>query len=294
LRFGAFIVTYNRPKIILETIKIILDQTQPPELIWVIDNSINLDTDQAIASLLNPSIKYHHVGYNSGPAGAAAIGLKLCADDGLDWILWGDDNDPPFFPDTYEKLLSIRNTNPFCGVLGSVGHFFDRKKGVVKRVQTRLLEKKGLIEVDYVAGGMAMIINSNVVNEGVLPDPGLFFGFEELDFCLKAKRRGYAIVVHTGIFLRLREKHNRLEFDRPFYKKKGNPVREYYSLRNLLFISDSLTLNTMRKRLIIKWLAKMIYGFKFGLGYGSLNFKYIFFAFLHYLKGIKGKTFDIN
>ncbi|TXE02404.1 glycosyltransferase [Algoriphagus aquimarinus] len=294
MRFGAFIVTFNRPEILLETIKIILDQTQPPELIWVVDNSSNLATDQVIASLLNPRIKYHHVGYNSGPAGAAAIGLKLCADDGLDWILWADDNDPPFFPDTYEKLLSIRDSNPYCGVLGSVGHFFDRKKGVIKRVQTRLLEKKKSIEVDYVAGGMAMIINSDLVKEGVLPDPGLFFGFEELDFCLKAKRRGYAIVVHTGVFLRLREKHNRLEYDRPFYMKKGNPVREYYSLRNLLFISDSLTLNTMKKHLILKWIAKMVFGFRYGVKYGSSNFKFILIAFYHYWKGVKGKSFPIE
>ena len=294
MRFGAFIVTFNRPKVVLETIKVILDQTQPPELIWVIDNSNNRDTDFAIASLLDERVKYFHVGYNSGPAGAANIGLKLCADEGIDWILWGDDNDPPFFSDTFEKLLSIRNANPFCGVLGSVGHFFDRKKGIIKRVQTRLLQKKEFIEVDYVAGGMAMIVNAAMVKEGVLPDPDLFFGFEELDFCLKAKRKGYSIIVHSGVFFRLREKHNRLEYDRPFYKKKGNPVREYYSLRNLLFISDTLTLNTMRKRLIIKWLAKMIYGFRYGLGYGLKNFKYIFFAFYHYWRGVNGNTFTID
>lgn len=294
MRFGGFIITYNRPKEILETIKILFDQTFPPEVIWVIDNSENLETGFAIASQLDARIKYHRVGFNAGPAGAAGIGLKICSEEGLDWILWADDNDPPFFADTFERLLSIRNESPYCGVLGSVGHFFDRKKGVIKRVQSRLLEKKKFVEVDYVAGGMAMIISSNMVKEGISPDPELFFGFEELDFCLKAKRKGYAIVAHAELFLELRKKHNRMEFDRPIYQKKQSSVREYYSLRNLLMISDTLTLNTMKKRLIGKWIAKMFYGFRYGIAYGTSNFKYIFFAFYHYWKGIKGKTFPLG
>jgi len=293
MRFGGFVITYNRPEIVLDTLEKLFAQTSPPELIWVIDNSENLETDQAIASLRNSRVKYYRMGYNAGPAGAAVKGLQLCSQDGLDWILWADDNDPPFFFDTFEKLLGVRNENPFCGIVGSVGHFFDRKKGVIKRVQTRLLEKKTSVSVDYVAGGMSMIVNSEVVKQGILPNSDLFFGFEELDFCLKASRRGFTILVNCEVFLSLREKHNRVHFDRPFYRKKNNPVREYYSLRNLLMISDTLTLNSMRNQLIGKWLGKAVYGFKFGPSYGMKNAKMIFLAFFHYFKGVKGKTLEL-
>ncbi len=293
MRFGGFLITYNRPQILLETIEKLFAQTYPPELIWVIDNSEHLETDQKVASLMNPKVKYYRMGYNAGPAGAAVKGLQLCTQEGLDWILWADDNDPPFFPDTFEKLLSIRNENPFCGVIGSVGHFFDRKKGVIKRVQSRLLEKKRFVQVDYVAGGMSMIVSSELVKAGILPNPELFFGFEELDFCLKVERRGFIILVHCEVFLALRAKHNRVHFDRPFYRKKNKPVREYYSLRNLLMISDTLTLNSMRKQLIKKWSAKILYGFRYGPFYGVENAKMIFLAFLHYFKGVKGKTLDL-
>ena len=287
-------ITYNRPKVLVETLKKLFDQTIAPELIWVIDNSDNLETDHAIASLMNPKVKYYRMGFNAGPAGAAVKGLQLCTEEGLDWILWADDNDPPFFPDTFEKLLSIRDVNPFCGVIGSVGHFFDRKKGVIKRVQTRLLEKKTSIQVDYVAGGMSMMVNSEVVKVGVLPNAELFFGFEELDYCLRVGRRGFSILVHCEVFLALREKHNRVHFDRPFYRKKNKPVREYYSLRNLLIISDSLTLNSMKGQLIKKWLAKIIYGFRYGPSYGFANARMILLAFYHYFRGVKGKTLDLN
>lgn len=291
--FAGFVMTYNRPQILVDTIRKLFAQSYPPEFIWVIDNSENLETDHAVVSLMDLRVKLHRMGYNSGPAGAAKKGLELCARDGADWILWGDDNDPPFFGDTFEKLLAIKDVNPFCGVIGSVGHFFDRKKGVVKRIQSRLLEKKETFEVDFVAGGMSMIVSSDLIKAGIFPNEDLFFGFEELDFCLKASRRGFTILVHCGVFLKLRKLHNRMDFERPIYKKKNKPEREYYSLRNLLMISDTLTLPAMRNQLIRKWLGKSIYGFRYGLKYGFRNAQMIFLAFNHYIMGVKGKTISI-
>lgn len=293
VRLGGFIITYNRPKIVCATVRSIFAQSYPPEFLWIIDNSENLDTDHAIASLLDSRVRYYRMGYNAGPAGAAAKGLELCASEDVDWIYWGDDNDPPFRKDCFERLLAIRDVNPFCGVLGAVGQFFDRKKGKIKRVQTRLLEKKEWIEVDYVAGGMCMLIKGEVAKAGICPNPDLFFGFEELDFCLKVSRKGYSLVVDTSLFLEARKQWGRLEFERPPYKKKVNLSREYYSLRNLLYISDSLTLKTMKKNLIKKWFLKMFYGFRYGFGYGFSNMKMIALAFWHYFTGVKNKTIDV-
>lgn len=293
LKLGAFVITFNRPVTLLATIHAIFAQTHPPDFLWVIDNSDNLETDRAIAGLLDFRIRYHRMGYNAGPAGAAAMGLELCNKEGADWIYWGDDNDPPFRTDCFERLLAIRDVNPFCGVLGTVGQFFDRKKGVIKRVQTRLLEKKPWVEVDYVAGGMCMLVSGEVAKLGIAPDPDLFFGFEELDFCLRVSRKGYAIVVDSGLFLEARRKHGKLEFERPIYQRKENLNREYYSLRNLLMISDSLTLPSMRNHLIKKWIGKSVYGFRYGPVYGFRNFKLIMLAFYHYLKGVTGKTIDL-
>ncbi|TFV97265.1 glycosyltransferase [Algoriphagus kandeliae] len=293
MKFGGFIITYNRPEILLQTIDKILSQTYPPEILWVIDNSENLETDHAIASLADDRIKYYRMDYNAGPAGAAAKGLALCANENLDWIYWGDDNDPPFCQDYFDQLLRISYDKPFAGILGSVGQFFDRKKGVIKRIQTRLLEKKETLEVDYVAGGMCMLVSGKVAREGISPNPNLFFGFEDLDFCTKVQSKGYKIFVDCKLFLNARRFHDRTNFKRPNYQKKVNLNREYYSLRNLLYISDSLTLASMKKRLIQKWLLKSIYGFRFGLGYGLKNFRLIFLAFYHYKKGIMGKTIKL-
>jgi GT2 family glycosyltransferase len=293
MRFGGFIITYNRPEILAATINSIFDQSYPPEMLWIIDNSEGLETDHAIASLLDPRLKYYRIGYNAGPAGGAAKGLELCAAEGLDWIYWGDDNDPPFRQDCFERLLAIKDENPFAGVLGTVGQFFDRKKGLIKRVQTRLLEKKKVVEVDYVAGGMCMLVKGKVAREGIAPNVDLFFGFEELDFCLRVSRKGYTILVDCSLFLEARKLHKRIDFERPSYQKKQNLNREYYSLRNLLMISDSLTLPSMKRRLQVKWFVKSFYGFRHGPLYGYQNFRVIWLAFFHYWKRVKGKTIQI-
>tara|TARA_R110002020_G_scaffold335371_4_gene550539 strand:+ start:105 stop:992 length:888 start_codon:yes stop_codon:yes gene_type:complete len=294
IKLGAFIITYNRPEVLIQTIDSVFLQSYPPDFLYIVDNSENLETDHAIAGLLDNRIKYFRMGYNAGPAGAAAKGLELCTQDGADWIYWGDDNDPPFRSDCFERLLYIHDAHTFCGVLGAVGHFFDRKKGVIKRIQTRLLEKKDWVEVDSIAGGMCMLVSAEVVKAGVLPDKDLFFGFEELDFCLKVSRKGFALVVDCKLFLEARKETGRLDFERPAYQQKKNLAREYYSLRNLLYISDTLTLNAMKKRLVLKWFAKAFYGYRYGLGYGWKNMKMIFLAFWHYFKGIKGKTISLG
>lgn len=291
---GAFIVTYNRPLILIETIEKIFQQTIAPDFIWIIDNSETLNTDHAIANLQDSRIRYYRMGYNSGPAGAAAKGLELCAEEGAKWIFWGDDNDPPFRNDCFERLLAIRNVNPYCGVLGAVGHYFDRKKGIIKRIQTRLLEKKDWIEVDSIAGGMCMLVSSEVVKAGIVPNKELFFGFEELDFCLKVSRQGFNLIVDCNLFLEARRASNRLDYHQPVYSKKENLVREYYSLRNLLYISDDLTQKTMKTRLIAKWTAKAFLGYRYGIKYGWENMNMIILAFWHYSRGVKGKTINLG
>jgi GT2 family glycosyltransferase len=294
IRLGGFIITYNRPEVLRDTILKVFAQSLPPAFLWIIDNSEGLGTDHLIATMGDSRIRIYRMGYNAGPAGAAAVGLKLCAEDGAEWIFWGDDNDPPFRVDCFERLLAVRDENPFCGILGAVGQFFDRKKGVIKRVPTRLLERKQWLEVDSIAGGMCMLVSNKVVKAGVFPDKDLFFGFEELDFCLKASRKGFSMIVDCSLFLEARKQAGRLEFERPMYQKKSNLNREYYSLRNLLYISNSMTLSRMRYNLIKKWLVKSVYGFRFGLRYGFRNFSLVMTAFWHYIRGVKGKTIDIN
>lgn len=291
--FAGFIITYNRAEVLKETITKVFVQTLSPEKLWIIDNSEGNETEEMIKLLLTFPLEYVRMGYNAGPAGAAAKGLELVGNEGYEWIYWGDDNDPPFRLDCFERLLKIKDQIPNTGVLGTVGHFFDIKRGLVRRTSNEQLHQDKFLNVDYIAGGMCMLVNGDLARNGVLPNPNLFFGFEELDFCLKVKQQAFEVVVDSGLFLLAREASDRMGFIKPKYNKKDNLSREYYSLRNLLMIADSIGSKMMKFRLFVRWSLKMIYGYRFGFSYGGQNFKMIKMAFRHYLNGKSGKTYDL-
>lgn len=277
--FGAFVMTYERPLILEDTIKKILDQSFPPEKILIVDNSRSEDTEKLINLLNDFRLEYYRVGYNSGPAGAARIGLKKLADEGYQWIYWGDDDDPPTFNDSLQILLSGVHEGSFrsVGVIGSVGQYFDKLTGNMVRVPNTSLQQSGFLEVDSVAGNQSMIVNADVVKRGVLPTPELFFGFEELDFCLKVKKAGFSIRASTDLFNRSREKYYRVDFVKPLYVKKDikRLIRQYYSTRNILVILFRHELYLAFSYNLCKSFIKSLVGFQYGLVYGQRNFALI-------------------
>ena len=182
--FAGFIMTYERESILMDTIKSVFSQTFPPEKILIVDNSFTTKTEELLKTSNNPKVIYHRVGYNSGPAGAAKIGLQILASEGYDWIYWGDDNDPPIFDNTFEILIETALSDSKCGCVGVVGQFFNKITGFINRVPNELLQSDGVLEVNTIAGGMYKIVSGKMMRDGtLLPDEKLFFGFVLL-FCV--------------------------------------------------------------------------------------------------------------
>jgi GT2 family glycosyltransferase len=275
--FAAFIMTYERAAILPDTINALLNQSFPPQKILIVDNSHTYETQEVILNLKSPNVSYHRVGYNSGPAGAAKIGLQILLEEGYKWIYWGDDDNPPDFNDSFAELFKLIESDGSekIGIVGAVGQFFNRRTGNIERVQNSTLLKSEKLSVDSIAGGMSMIVNSNAVKKGAVPDEKLFFGFEELDFCLRVQKAGFHLLVSTNLFLRLREKYGRLNYHRPLYTEKSNLTRQYYSTRNLLLILKKNKLYKAYVYQLIKNTAKLFYGFKYGLDYGKRNFAFV-------------------
>ncbi|RIW13089.1 glycosyltransferase [Algoriphagus lacus] len=279
-QFGGFIITYQRPEDLLNTINQVFAQSFPPQKLWIIDNSADQVTKTAIQNLNDPRLVYYAVGYNSGPAGAAKIGLEMLTKEGFQWIYWGDDNDPPPYPYTFERLFSLIQSNLHLkvGQVGVVGQRFDKNLGKTLRLKNIELEQSPVVAVDTISGNQSKIINSAVIREGILTSPELFFGFEELDFDLKMGSSGYLSLVDSRIFLELREKYQRAQFERPVYSKKSsNSIsREYYSIRNLLWILRKNRMMVAYWINVGKSISKMLIGFRFGWNYGVLNMNIVF------------------
>lgn len=287
--FAGFIITYNRPNVLEQTIIKVLAQTFPPDKIWIIDNSDGFETKKFIDFLSNDKLIYHRVGYNGGPALGASIGLKLVSEAGFDWILWGDDDDPPPHLDTFERQFSALKYLPVqkVGQLGIVGQRFNSRLGKIDRISDFELQNSDLIEVDTISGGQCKIINREVVEACISPNPNLFYGFEELDFDLKLKAKGFKSIVESGYFLELRKKYKRIDLKRPIYIKKSEAglKRQYYSTRNLIFILKENRFISALIFQLVKSLLKSLIGFKFGWKYGSRNFDNVMKGVAHGLAG---------
>lgn len=276
-RFAGFLITYERPSVIKDTIDKILQQSVAPEKLLIVDNSDSSETERIVSELAYSRIEYSSVGFNAGPAGAAHYGLRKLAEEGYSWIAWSDD-DPPQFEDSFEKVLGTAEHGTNIGIVGAVGSRFSWSTGMLKRLEDH--ELKGSVPVDSVAGGMVMVINAEVIKKGVLPNPDLFFGFEELDFCLRTKLAGFEIVVNGELAYRYRQAAGRLNMKDSnrykgwkFSKSKDSLWREYYSIRNFAYL-----MRYKYKRpvlvfiLLVRVLYKMLTGFTVYRGPGWLNF----------------------
>lgn len=288
--FAGFIMTYNRAHLLAQTIDQIFLQTRPPSKLLIVDNSDNDETKALIAIINNPLIQYFSVGYNAGPAGAARIGLQMLANEGYQWIYWGDDDDPPTFNDTFEVLLrGLPVETERVGIVGAVGHYFSTYTGEIKRMSddqlflTKDSNPAQFIAVDSIAGNQSMIVNADVVRAGVLPNKELFFGFEELDFCLRARAIDFSLSVSSDLFIRARTKYRRLQYKSPLYIKQKNErmIRQYYSTRNLLLILKENGFRVAYLYQLVKNLVKSIYGFRYGLSYGIQNANMILIGIFH-------------
>jgi hypothetical protein len=140
-----------------------------------------------------------------------------------------------------------------------VGSRFNRNTGLLQRITTDELRKTDYIEVDTIGGGQCKIVNGKSILKGIVTEEKLFFGFEDLDFDLSQKEAGYKILVHSGL-------------PNTIARKKAESVlwRDYYSIRNALFIMK-------KHRLPLAWLSfltvsfgKSLLSYKHGLRYGTL------------------------
>jgi GT2 family glycosyltransferase len=295
-RFSAFVITYKRPKVLVQTIQSIFKQTIVPDKLLIVDNDPEQSAYSILSELEGLPIEYHSVGFNSGPAGGAYEGLKHLFIQGYEWVLWLDDDDPPRFDDQLEVLVSnvLRNQNiNNLGMTGSVGQRYSNNRGEIIRIKDEMLLSGSDIEVDQIAGNMFPFVSKKVFDVGVLPDNQLFFGFEDLDFGLRVQNAGFKIVISGKEMHRHREFSGRLNFKRAVYTEKQVSTlwREYYGMRALVKIVTRVRPNLKAYfRFTIKCILKIILGFKYGFKYGLINSKYISLGYLHGIVDKKGLT----
>jgi hypothetical protein len=125
--------------------------------------------------------------------------------------------------------------DPRTGMVGLVGARFDWRRGRLVRLPDQ--ELRGPVAVDYIGGNHFPFVRAAALRSVGTVHSDLFFGLDDLEFGLRLRRRGYAIYVDGGRWLRQRASGGRLGLElRPSGRVTDAGWRRYYSLRNAIWI----------------------------------------------------------
>ena len=273
MRFGGFVATYRRPKKLKETLEILLSQTVRPDLLLVVDNAGSKETEDVAKQFESQGVLYLPMSDNLGSAGGTAYGAQWLYDHGFDFIYFGDDDDPPKTTDALERLMKLLNhSEPDVAGAGAVGAKWNWKKGELERLPDDCLE--GPVYVDVIGGNHHLIVKRAGMRDFGVPNPRLFFGYPDVEYCLRIRKAGYKLVVDGDLMRTWREKTNRLNFNP---KRSLVPPRQfrsiwrnYYTTRNyIIMMKRTFDRPDLAMRESLKALGRMIFSWARGPKYGA-------------------------
>ena len=247
MKLGAFVLTFNRPHHLEKSIRLLLGQTRSPDTVLVVENGDPVPTRRIVAEVGDPRVVFEATGANLGSAGGTAYGYRWLHERGFELLYCGDDDNPPRTPDTMERLVSLLSSAPAdVGGVGAVGARWSWDRGELERLSDD--ELRGPVEVDFVGGGQRQLLRREVISEVGPPNGEFFFGYPDLDHCLRIQQAGYRLLVDGELMLRYREIAGRLGSrpDRRLRPRRSYEAiwRSYYTTRNYIYMMS----RTFRRR----------------------------------------------
>jgi glycosyltransferase involved in cell wall biosynthesis len=236
------LVTFRRPAELAVTLRRLAEQTRPLDTLAVIDNDSDPRIKHLVDSVKIPAeVTYLPTAENLGPAGALALGANhiLHHAGDADWVMFFDDDDPPRTASTVAAIVAfaerMRQVDQTTAAVGLVGARFDFRTGLTVRVPDDAL--RGPVPVDYVGGGQMPCYLAGVMREVGVPEPCLFFGFDDLEYGLRLRTAGHRLYVDGEKWAGERFDRGRTGLDRrPSKHVRPLGWRDYYSTRNLVWI----------------------------------------------------------
>lgn len=211
---GAVVVTYQRPGVLVETLKGVVGQTSPPEWIVVVDNDSDGDLRRRLEEVF-PTVEYLPLADNPGYGAGLASGMKTLRERyDPDWYWLLDDDTPPSPTDLDDALnLTAGETNPWV-VANRGGHLS------WGRVRHDLHEVDTPKRADFTLVDGAIIAKIAVDTVG-FPRDDLFMMCEDLDYTTRISDAGGVLLVRPTTV-------------RAMYLGAASPWRAYYQARNHL------------------------------------------------------------
>ncbi|HLI24191.1 MAG TPA: hypothetical protein VKU91_04495 [Acidimicrobiales bacterium] len=232
----AVVVTYRRPRLATAVVRQLVDAEGfgPDQVVLVVNGEGGL-TDAA----LERSVHTLRMPVNRGPAGGFHAGLQAAfAQPSTTWAYLCEDDVGLFDLPAPRVQRVLDEAERFqggrVGAVVAYGRSLNRRSGATLPYYPAA-GQRALEPVDAAAWG-ATLVSRQVVESGVLPDPDLFFGYEDFDFFYALREAGFLLLVDTetaravAANMSLGGRDEALSGQRPTDADEG--WRAYYVARN--------------------------------------------------------------
>lgn len=195
------------------------------DLLYVIDNSEKKNNSLIVSLSKNEKMVYCDNQGNKGIAHALNVGCNMAIDDGYDWILTMD-QDSLTTQGMIEKLLEHKDDNVAIVSPFHADKYFPFSKSDIP-----------IQEV------LAVATSGNLLNLKIFEEIGgfeekLFIDYVDIEYCLRANRAGYKVLLVNNAILkhRLGEITQHIFLGKKFYTSNHNYIRRYYNIRNRFYV----------------------------------------------------------
>ncbi|PWN04475.1 glycosyl transferase [Nocardioides silvaticus] len=240
-RVAVVVVTYNRADLLERMLAGLDELERRPEAVIVVDNASTDHTRDVLERSTNPDLLAIHTTENLGGAGGFHLGVKTAYDQGYD-VMWLMDDDVVPAPDCLTRLLevdascltAVREDRSGALVEKAAVHFDLRnplairpKKASVDSAYADRASMPATVPVDNVSFE-GFLVRRAVIDAIGLPDPSYFIFYDDVDFALRARRAGFAILaVRDAVLVR------QLDFDQ---QHDLSSWKGYYMYRNMFAV----------------------------------------------------------
>ncbi len=212
-RISAVVLNYHTPDDTVLAVRSLLASRRRLDRVIVVDNDESAGACARALAPLADAVTYVAAGTNLGFSGGMNVGIRRALESGADAVLLvnSDAIVPPDCVDILERFLFAdagrgivgpllrSRTDP--GVVESAGMHYNCRTGRMRHHHSGdRVALTHTIAPTIVAGvsGCVMLIRREVFDAIGAFGEDYFFSFEDLDYCLRAKRAGYSTWLEPG------------------------------------------------------------------------------------------------